>query len=29
MAVGFVLIVTISGFEKQVRDSLDDIDLIT
>ena len=29
MAVGFVLIVTISGFEKQVSDSLDDIGLIT
>ncbi|MBS71362.1 MAG: AsnC family transcriptional regulator [Thermoplasmata archaeon] len=29
MAVGFVLIVTKAGFEKQVRESLDDIDLIT
>jgi uncharacterized protein with GYD domain len=29
MAVGFVLIVTKAGFEKKVRDSLDDIDLIT
>ena len=29
MAVGFVLIVTNAGFEKQVRESLDDIDLIT
>ncbi len=29
MAVGFVLIVTKAGFEKQVREALDDIDLIT
>ena len=29
MAVGFVLIVTKAGFEKQVSESLDDIDLIT
>ena len=29
MAVGFVLIVTKAGFEKQVRESLDDIDFIT
>ena len=29
MAVGFVLIVTKAGFEKQVRGSLDGIDLIT
>ncbi len=29
MAVGFVLILTKAGFEKKVRDSLDDIDLIT
>ncbi|MDP6099550.1 MAG: Lrp/AsnC ligand binding domain-containing protein [Candidatus Thalassarchaeaceae archaeon] len=29
MAVGFVMIVTKAGFEKQVRESLDDIDFIT
>ena len=29
MAVGFVLIVTLPGYERTVRDALDDIDLIT
>ncbi len=29
MAVGFVLIVTKAGFERQVRSALDDIELVT
>ncbi len=29
MAVGFVLIVTKAGYERSVRDALDDIELVT